>query len=452
MKKRTLITSAIVLVLLVALGAAIVAFFAPLRDIPPVSDAHLLRVPVVIAAEQNAYTYYSRAAEHLACPKEDKWFARMSDADAAGEADVRATLEKNAKVFALIARGNRCARCVTPPMATFDAPVPYLRAWRMMAHLMVLKAVHHAVRGEPGEAVAAAREHLGFAALVEADAGSLIHYLVALVMRRMATDTIADLVRRGALPGPRLAELQRALEDNPPSTQGFVLAMKTEYELTGGCVDAMRSGRASPAGGPVAGGGTWQAGLMTRLMLLPNRTKNLLVKSCTELIDHVDRPYAETRMTDFEAYFKRQQALARSAGGIARFVTPNLSGLTLCGLLIPAHQPLVKSRCTAEAAHSATRTLIALHRFRIKTGAFPETLDALVPDYLSAVQRDPYDGKPLRYSREKGVVYSVGVDLEDSGGVSDGPTGENADATHKGKDIVFRITATSQPASRSSGP
>ncbi len=40
-------------------------------------------------------------------------------------------------------------------------------------------------------------------------------------------------------------------------------------------------------------------------------------------------------------------------------------------------------------------------------------------EYLSAIPLDPYDGEPLRYSAEKGIIYSVGKDFIDSSGSSE---------------------------------
>lgn len=70
----------------------------------------------------------------------------------------------------------------------------------------------------------------------------------------------------------------------------------------------------------------------------------------------------------------------------------------------------------------ANRTLmlagIAIERYRIANGRLPETLDALVPQFLNAVPLDIYDGRPLRYlKRDKGyVVYSVYENERDDGG------------------------------------
>ena len=66
---------------------------------------------------------------------------------------------------------------------------------------------------------------------------------------------------------------------------------------------------------------------------------------------------------------------------------------------------------------SATRVLFAIKCYKRKTGRLPDALDALVPEYIDKVPLDPYDGRPMRYSREKKRVYSIGEDLKDVGGL-----------------------------------
>ena len=68
-------------------------------------------------------------------------------------------------------------------------------------------------------------------------------------------------------------------------------------------------------------------------------------------------------------------------------------------------------------------------------------LNDLVPKYISKVPKDPFDGKPIRYSAKNKMIYSVGNDLKDSGGSEkdvgkgrrDGKRNRNAE------DIVFKI-------------
>jgi hypothetical protein len=72
--------------------------------------------------------------------------------------------------------------------------------------------------------------------------------------------------------------------------------------------------------------------------------------------------------------------------------------------------------------------VLAVERYRLARGRWPESLAALVPEFLAAVPADPYDGQPLRYRRlaDGVVVYSVGPDGADGGGQSNpDPPGPN---------------------------
>jgi hypothetical protein len=62
--------------------------------------------------------------------------------------------------------------------------------------------------------------------------------------------------------------------------------------------------------------------------------------------------------------------------------------------------------------------LVAAERYRLAVGHWPATLGDLVPAYLATVPTDPFDGKPLRYSKvpDGVLVYAVGPDLKDNGG------------------------------------
>ena len=72
-----------------------------------------------------------------------------------------------------------------------------------------------------------------------------------------------------------------------------------------------------------------------------------------------------------------------------------------------------------EAAREAAITAIALKRYQLTHGDFPADLTALVPEFVSAIPRDPVDGQPLRYRRNADgtfLLYSVGENGKDDGG------------------------------------
>jgi hypothetical protein len=106
----------------------------------------------------------------------------------------------------------------------------------------------------------------------------------------------------------------------------------------------------------------------------------------------------------------------------------------LTALLAPATQNVVTAASEADAERLLARTALALAAFKAKTGAYPDKLDALVPDFLPRVPLDPFSGRPLRLKRDGAglVVYSVGRDLKDDGGRAAEPGATDGD-------LVFRL-------------
>jgi hypothetical protein len=95
----------------------------------------------------------------------------------------------------------------------------------------------------------------------------------------------------------------------------------------------------------------------------------------------------------------------------------------------------------SEALQQMAIAAIALKRFQLNAGQTADDLQALIPDYLVRLPRDPIDGKPLRYRRHTDgsfLLYSIGDNAQDDGGdpvvessSSDSPSMWN------GRDIVW---------------
>ena len=101
-------------------------------------------------------------------------------------------------------------------------------------------------------------------------------------------------------------------------------------------------------------------------------------------------------------------------------------------------QPSVRASldcfCRAQASQAATRTGIAIERYRRVYGAAPATLDELVPEFLDQPPVDPFDRAPLRFKSDATgyKVYSIGPDSIDQGGE---PGKEEQEL-----DIVFEVS------------
>jgi hypothetical protein len=104
--------------------------------------------------------------------------------------------------------------------------------------------------------------------------------------------------------------------------------------------------------------------------------------------------------------------------------------------LQPAGQKMAVNFRRSQATMRCAIAGVAAERFRRKTGTWPESINALVPDYLSAVPFDPFDGKPLRCRRLKDgiAIYSIGPDLADNDGTID-----RKNPTADGTDIGFQL-------------
>lgn len=122
--------------------------------------------------------------------------------------------------------------------------------------------------------------------------------------------------------------------------------------------------------------------------------------------------------------------------------------LLLSRMVLPALLKSHQKFAHFEVVRRLTFTAVALHRHKLKHGQFPESLGALVPEFLAEVPRDFMDGQPLRYRREPDGqfrLWSVGEDFKDDGGdaTTVGAPSNNPFDWLKGRDWVWP-----QPASQ----
>ena len=94
-------------------------------------------------------------------------------------------------------------------------------------------------------------------------------------------------------------------------------------------------------------------------------------------------------------------------------------GLFLSGLLIPALDKVRERTALLECRTGGVRLALAMRAYYLEKGQWPARLTELAPDFLAALPRDPYDGAPsFRYDPARRMVYAVGPDFTDDGGVA----------------------------------
>jgi hypothetical protein len=88
-------------------------------------------------------------------------------------------------------------------------------------------------------------------------------------------------------------------------------------------------------------------------------------------------------------------------------------------ILLPALGPASKRFAAAQSAVDLARVACALERHRLAQGCLPETLDALIPQFIKEIPHDIINGQPLHYRRTgdgQFTLYAVGWNETDDGG------------------------------------
>ncbi len=133
-----------------------------------------------------------------------------------------------------------------------------------------------------------------------------------------------------------------------------------------------------------------------------------------------------TLATYAETYRDQQRKSSRSCRGLSvseprlealdrlrMLAMPNPSGSLFLAIVSPNFDRFQLRRCHGDARLALLQAAIAARAYAHAHGELPESLDVLVPGFLATVPIDPFDGAPVRYSKQRGVVRSVGDDLRE---------------------------------------
>ena len=126
--------------------------------------------------------------------------------------------------------------------------------------------------------------------------------------------------------------------------------------------------------------------------------------------DSFDTEHALISPRVFEEYSHNLNQLVASKSAFKILVTIAIPNFTKATQTTAHNQTLVNEAQIA----------CALERYRLAHGDYPETLDALVPQFIEKLPHDIIGGEPLHYRRTddgKFLLYSVGWNETDDGGV-----------------------------------
>lgn len=422
-RKRRLLITAIVLLPLVV----VFCLWAFVDSAPP-DDADLRIGYDPIPDDQNAFTYFNQAAEQLQWPtgfnplpdlsellKDDGWDAQRA----------LSVLAPNRGIFNLVEQGLACPSFQVPEITGPETPLPYLEPWRNIARLGVARARLLFERGREAEAFEQALQVIRFGARVQEGRGAYMNFCLGQNFKHWGLGEIRGMLGSTTLPPSALAPYIDSPAGYGINEEALADAFRVDYMTNCVGVDGMARGRYTLSDFY----GLWAHPSDRFMFLKPNKTKRMLAHGYRRLIASISEPWCTSDTIEYRDYFERKNLIAAYTSG-------NGKGLLLYNIMMLP--PRVQQfKCLENCSAGATRILIALKCYKAEHGELPETLDELVPQYFESIPLDDFDGKPMKYSREKRVVYAVGKDLEDNGGVGqDDRENRNPDP---GFDLIYKI-------------
>jgi len=130
--------------------------------------------------------------------------------------------------------------------------------------------------------------------------------------------------------------------------------------------------------------------------------------------------------------------LKRSADELEkrRFKNP---GAVLGRMLVPVFVRIKEDETKGEARIALAQVALALKLYKAEHGKYPDSLEALAPEFLERVPLDPFTAKALIYARdgEGFFVYSVGRNGADDDGLTEfEPAGRRGETIDPGTDDI----------------
>lgn len=151
--------------------------------------------------------------------------------------------------------------------------------------------------------------------------------------------------------------------------------------------------------------------LYSKILFKTTQTKNSFFDIYSEVLSEAHKPNKERTLVLIDRISNEEEN--RPFGW---WFSRNIAGKMLFTDLMSSTRKVLELVDQRIANSQSLRIAYALKSYYNQNGTLPEKLSALIPEYMKAIPLDPFDGEPMRYSKERGIVYSVGNDYIDNGG------------------------------------
>ncbi len=420
-KKIILITIGVIVLLIIGLLSLprFLNLFA--KDIAPINDSDLQLQKISVADSDNAYFDLAKLSGVIYQPEGklqtiiDMVVGKIWDSQIAED-----IVLKNSQAFAYFTEAARKPKYQNPELAdpinitpnTVLTSISSISSWRPMARLSAVRAMYLAKQGRDKEALGEALNSVNIGQKIQESQASLIEYFIAMAMKGIGLHTVQKIIPSSKLTSGELKQYIQAMDKFYQNESGLITALKGEYYIHSWAIDSIVS-EDTEALKLVFGEEESQNPEITKktkdnYYFKPNKTKLLFAEDAKANIK---------RANQFCGEIKDAEVKPLTPINLAKlYAKENAIGKILYDVMAISLTGANMVKCQEDLLVGATQAMIAIKAFKNDTNNYPNSLNELVSNYLSSVPQDPFDGKSLKYSAAKKIIYSVGEDLQDSGG------------------------------------
>ena len=356
----------------------------------------------------------------------DIWFSAAS-ANCCAAVDFLAWSDRFGPDFAIIREALKrpYARMDGDYEQAYAMPFPNFVAVRIVAQTLSQRAQCDLLLGRPEKALSNLTLLHNLSRLLEAKPTgkpmTLVAAMINVAITGLYVQTVSDGFQLQAWREPQITDLQKQLAEInlPPQVAESFRTEQASFINTLMTISptALANEFLKLSGGPT-NRWAWFKEPMSRFIALAPRGwiyQNMITHARwhqmenygADLADGQIHPDKSNRMAD-----ELSAAIARRSTYAYTY---------LAARAIPNYTAAVRSLGYQQTRANEALVVCALERFHLANGQYPETLAALMPQFLDKIPNDLIGGQPLKYHRTddgRFVLYSIGWDEKDDGGIT----------------------------------
>jgi len=369
------------------------------QDIPPINDNDLQVAAVNIKTEENAYYVLEPIIDgkvKVETIDGNRFLAHFNGKEWE-EKFVKELLVINQNILESFGKAIQKPYYQNPatadPSLALHGPILNPISILNLGMLKSIESRNHLRSKNEAQALYEALAIIALGEKMESSNASLVEYLISQSIKKIGLNTIRNFITSTDLSSSGLAQIIKELNMFKSKDENFERTEKIEYMFYTQQMDA------------AVNDGSVKQTYYNKI----NQTKKLLAEETRAHIVDIGRPCSSIPdVESLSADYKWKLFLTEN--GLGKLAVKSRS------LMLNFPALYRNNMCVNNLLLEVDRVLAALKSYQSDAGRLPESLNELVPKYLDAVPLDPYDQQPLRYSKEKKILYSVGDDGLDAGG------------------------------------